>query len=374
MKGDKLMKVVVLGGAGDMGSRAVRDLATKKEVTELIIADININAAENLAAKLGEKVKAIYVDANEPKTLVKAIEGSDVVASAMGPFYKYEKVAVKAAIAARVNYVSICDDYDAVESILPLDEEAKNLGLSILTGLGWTPGISNILARKGAEQLDEVEEINIYWAGSANDATGLAVTLHTIHIFTGMVTSFMDGKRVEIPAGSGKEKVEFIEPVGFVDMYHLGHPEPVTLPLYIPNVKTVTLKGGLKESYLNQLAIAVARLGLTNTAGKKQALGKMLKALLPVLEKIQRPAVPMSGIRVDIKGYLQGKKQHLVYQAADHMDNLTGVPLAIGALMMGKGEITRKGVFAPEAAVDPDRFIDELAQRNIKVVCTKGIS
>ncbi|MFY9312391.1 MAG: saccharopine dehydrogenase C-terminal domain-containing protein, partial [Tepidanaerobacteraceae bacterium] len=217
-------------------------------------------------------------------------------------------------------------------------------------------------------------EINIYWAGSANDATGLAVTLHTIHIFTGMVTSFMDGKRVEIPAGSGKENVEFIEPVGFVDMYHLGHPEPVTLPLYIPNVKTVTLKGGLKESYLNQLAIAVARLGLTNTAGKKQALGKLLKALLPVLEKIQRPAVPMSGIRVDIKGYLQGKKQHLVYQAADHMDNLTGVPLAIGALMMGKGEISRKGVFAPEAAVDPDRFIDELAQRNIKVVCTKGIS
>ena len=63
-----------------------------------------------------------------------------------------------------------------------------------------------------------------------------------------------------------------------------------------------------------------------------------------------------------------------MYQAADHMDNLTGVPLAIGALMMGKGEITRKGVFAPEAAVDPDRFIDELAQRNIKVVCTKGIS
>jgi hypothetical protein len=42
--------------------------------------------------------------------------------------------------------------------------------------------------------------------------------------------------------------------------------------------------------------------------------------------------------------------------------------------MMGKGEISRKGVFAPEAAVDPDRFIDELAQRNIKVVCTKGIS
>ncbi|NLC45955.1 MAG: saccharopine dehydrogenase [Firmicutes bacterium] len=368
------MRVVVLGGAGDMGSRAVRVLATKEEVTELIIADINIKAAEKLASELGKKVKAVYIDANKPDTLVKVMHGMDVVASAMGPFYKYEKVAVKAAMTAKVNYVSICDDYDATESILPLDEEAKKLGLSILTGLGWTPGISNILARKGADQLDEVEEINIYWAGSANDATGLAVTLHTIHIFTGKITSFINGKKVEIPAGSEKERVEFIEPLGYVDMYHLGHPEPVTLPLYIPRVKTVTLKGGLKESYLNTLAIIVAKLGLTSTTGRKQALGKVLKTLLPILEKIQKPAVPMSGIRVDIKGTLNGKKQHLVYQAADHMDNLTGVPLAIGALMMGKGEITRKGVFAPEAAVDPDRFIEELSKRNVEVVCTKGIS
>ncbi|HHX24887.1 MAG TPA: NAD(P)H-binding protein [Thermoanaerobacterales bacterium] len=368
------MKIVVLGGAGDMGSRAVRDLAAKPEVKELIIADINTAAAEKLAKELDNKVKAVYIDANKPDTLVEAIKGKDVVASAMGPFYRYEKVAVEAALDAGVNYVSICDDYDAVESILPLDKRAKELGLSVLTGLGWTPGISNVLARKGADDLDEVEEINIYWAGSANDAVGLAVTLHTIHIFTGRITSFLQGKKVEIPAGSRKERVEFIEPVGFVDMYHLGHPEPVTLPLYIPGVKTVTLKGGLKESFLNKLAIAVSRLGLTNTVGKKQTLGKILKASLPILEKIQKPETPMSGIRVDIKGRLDGKKQHLVYQATDNMNNLTGVPLAIGALMIGNGEITRKGVFAPEAAINPDRFIDELSQRNIKVVCTKGIS
>ncbi len=96
--------------------------------------------------------------------------------------------------------------------------------------------------------------------------------------------------------------------------------------------------------------------------------------MLPILEKIQKPAVPLSGIRVDVKGYLNGKRQHLVYQAVDHMSNLTGVPLAIGAMMIARGEITRKGVFAPEAAVNPDRFIKELAERNIKVVQTKGVS
>jgi lysine 6-dehydrogenase len=366
------MKIIVLGGAGDMGSRAVADLAARSEVSEVTIADIDKTAAEKLAQELGHKVKAVYIDATRPETLVEAMKGNDVVASAMGPFYRFEKPAVEAAMAAGVDYVSICDDYDAVESILPLDEKAKERGLRVLTGLGWTPGISNILALKGARQLDEVEEINISWAGSASDATGLAVVLHTIHIFTGRVTSFQEGKKVEIPAGSGKERVEFLDPLGVVDMYHLGHPEPVTLPLYIPGVKTITLKGGLKESSLNTLAILVSRLGLTSTPKKKQAMGSLLKKLLPLFEKLVKPAVPMSGIRVDIKGSLRDQKQHLVYQAADHMNNLTGVPLAIGALMLGKGEIERTGVFAPEAAVDPDRFIEALAERDIEVVCTQG--
>lgn len=365
------MKIIVLGGAGDMGSRAVRDLAGQPDVTELTIADINTSVAKKLARELGDKVKTTYIDATRPETLVEAMRGRDVAASALGPFYRFEKPAVEAAIKAGVNYVSICDDYDAVESILPLDEKVKEMGLHVLTGMGWTPGISNILALKGAGELDEVEEINISWAGSSSDATGLAVVLHTIHIFTGRVTSFKSGKKVEVLAGSGKEKVEFVEPLGTVDMYHLGHPEPVTLPLYIPAVQTVTLKGGLKESSLNTLAIIVARLGLTNSPKKKQAMGAILKKFLPVFEKFVKPAVPMSAIRVDIKGYSEGKRQHIVYQAADHMNNLTGVPLAIGALMLGKGEIKRTGVFAPEAAIDPDAFIQALSQRNIKVTRTQ---
>jgi len=35
--------------------------------------------------------------------------------------------------------------------------------------------------------------------------------------------------------------------------------------------------------------------------------------------------------------------------------------------MIGRGQVQRKGVFAPEAedGIDPDRFLDELAKRGI---------
>lgn len=362
------MRIMVVGGAGDMGSRAVRDLAQQSEVKSLIIADYNDAKAQALADSLKDrKVTALRVDANDHNSLVSAMEQCDVVASAVGPFYRFEAKCAAAAIDARRHYVSICDDYDAAQAVLDLGERARERGITVLTGMGWTPGISNVLARKAVDELDSAEEINVAWGSSASDSEGYAVILHTLHIFSGTVPSFRNGQLIEVRAGSGRERVSFPQPVGEVNVFHLGHPEPVTLPRTFTSVKTVTLKGGLSEEFLNRLAILMNKLRLTNTPRKRDALGKLLKPLLPALGRIGRPANPCSAVRVDVKGAKAGQRAHITYGAADHMNNLTGVPLAIGALMLGRGEIARRGVVAPEACVPPDAFIAELAQRGIRV-------
>ena len=71
---------------------------------------------------------------------------------------------------------------------------------------------------------------------------GLAVILHTLHIFTGKVVSFQDGEFIEVQAGSGKEIVAFPAPLGKITVFHLGHPEPVTLPRYLPGVRRLPSK------------------------------------------------------------------------------------------------------------------------------------
>jgi len=43
------------------------------------------------------------------------------------------------------------------------------------------------------------------------------------------------------------------------------------------------------------------------------------------------------------------------------MGGVTGVPLATALAMFAGGKIGRRGVFAPEGAIDPDAFFDELA-------------
>jgi lysine 6-dehydrogenase len=367
-----MTKIIVLGGAGDMARRAVRELAAEPDVTQVTIADVNLEAAEELAAELNwaatePKVRAVFVDANQHEGLVEAIRGHDAAASGIGPFYRYERPVALAAIEARVPYVSLCDDYDGVEAVLELDQAARDAGVTVLTGLGWTPGLSNLLARKGIEALDEAEAVHIAWGSSASDSEGYAVILHTMHAFTGMVPSRQYGWSIHVPAGSDKEAIRYPEPLGTIFCYHVGHPEPVTLPRTYPQLETVTLKGGLSEQPLNDLAIALARLRLTDTPAKKEAMGQIIKAALPALSQLDQPENPVSGIRVDVKGRRDGAPAAVSYGAVAHMNDLTALPLAIGALMLARGEIQAPGVVPPEAVIEPGPFLAELEKRGVTV-------
>ena len=360
------MRIVSLGGAGAMGRLAVRDLAAKDVVEELTIADYNLSEAEGLARELGDKCTAKKVDANNPSELVDVVRGYDVALGTIGPFYKYETKMARACIEAGVNYVSICDDYDAAAAILELDEEAKKAGITMITGVGWTPGVTNVLARKGTNQLDEVEEIAVAWGCHASDTVGKAVTLHTMHIFTGTVPSYQGGRTVWTPAGSGCEKLRFPDPVGEVYVYHVGHPEPVTIPRYI-NAKTVTLKGGLVEDYLSKLTMLMARLRLLDTPRKKDILGAIINPMLPYLEMIDKPVETCSACRVDITGKKKNKWVRIVYGAAAHMDLLTGLPASVAVQMIGEGLVKKKGVMAPEACLDPSEFLKRLEAGGIRL-------
>jgi len=55
------MKVIVLGGAGDMGSQTVETLARHPEVRRITIADRNVAGAEALARRLAEVGPEIIV-------------------------------------------------------------------------------------------------------------------------------------------------------------------------------------------------------------------------------------------------------------------------------------------------------------------------
>ncbi|HEY8487570.1 MAG TPA: saccharopine dehydrogenase NADP-binding domain-containing protein [Thermaerobacter sp.] len=369
------MRFVVFGGGGDMGRRAVLELVRTPGVAQVTVADLNLEAARSVAAAAGAqaaagcRVTAEAVDVLAPGAAAALMAGHDVAVGAAGPFYLLEEPLVRAAIDARRLYISLCDDHDAARRVLALDEPARAAGVTVLTGLGWTPGLTNLCVRHAAQRMDQVEAAHIAWAGSSADSRGWAVVLHTMHIFSGRVTTFAGGRWEEVPAGTGAERVLFPPPVGPVTVFHVGHPEPVTLPRFIPGLQEVRLKGGLSEPALNRLAVSFGRWGLMASHRRRQRLGAVLKPLLPLLERIGAPGQPASGLYVRVRGRAGGRAVERVYRAAAPMASLTAVPLALGALWMAAGRIQGPGVLAPEApgGPDPEEFFQELERRGVVV-------
>jgi lysine 6-dehydrogenase len=159
------MKLIVLGGAGDMGSRAVEDLAQTPGVERVTIADLDTARAAQLAATLPRgcaRVDVKRIDANDPSSLVEAMRGYDVAASALGPFHRFESTLVEAAIAAGVDYASVCDEWSPADQVFTqFAQKAKEAGRVILIGLGASPGATNVAFRYLADQMDVVRRANI---------------------------------------------------------------------------------------------------------------------------------------------------------------------------------------------------------------------
>ena len=156
-----------------MGSSAVRTLAGISEVDEVVIGDINVERAREIAEEIGEKVSAEKVDIRKHEELVRILRGFDVVLNCVGPFYEWAEPVIRGAMDAGSNYVDICDDHDPTERMMQMDEEVKKAGILALIGCGWTPGLSNILARYGAEKLGVSDEIRISWVGGSRRQHGL---------------------------------------------------------------------------------------------------------------------------------------------------------------------------------------------------------
>jgi len=370
--------IVVLGGAGTMGSEVIRQLIRRSDA-KITVADANSKALSRLAAELGDRIDTSVVDANDFSGLVQLMKGADVAVSTVGPFYKYGSKVVKASIAAGVNFVDIDDDFDATQESLSLDEEAKKAGTTAIIGMGASPGITNIIAKYGADKLERVNEIRLFWAESAIDPTGPAALSHWFHIISGDIPVFSNGDWVNVKGFSEPEIVEFLPPVGRLEVYYTGHPEPVTLPRYIKGVKNVSIKGALFPPGIMGLYKTLIDTGFgspeTFIVGEgvsmpfRELSSRIIRAMprfapeffgeifKEAIEKYQSCA---GTFKIEVSGEKGGEEMKYVYDLlADSVSRGTATPAAMAALMLLEGKVKQKGVLAPEGALDANLFFAE---------------
>jgi len=373
------MRFIVVGGSGEMGSAASYDLVRSEGVEEVVIVSRSANK-EKLHPKLreSEKVKVKNLDIYDEQGMIEEMKHYDAVVNCVGPFYSTGYRVARLAIEAKVDYVDIADDYDAVQVMQDdkLDQEAKSAGITVLYGMGADPGTANVLAKYAADKMDSVDEIEFFWVLGASDCKGKAVWEHVLHMNSGLIPQFIDGKLQDVPAGSGDETVNFIEPFGSCRVHYVGHPEPLTIPKYIPGVKRVVNKGGILPNWVNEGIKMQNQWGFTSPE-PVEVEGQTVKPreLAMELWSSRPPEGELgdykSGVKVVVKGSVKGEETTYTYDLGGNTGPGTGIPASIAAQMIVRKDVDVKGVVAPEGCIDPDIYLAEFVKRKAVIYESK---
>ncbi|OYV88111.1 MAG: hypothetical protein B7Z63_01275 [Ignavibacteriae bacterium 37-53-5] len=250
-----------------------------------------------------------------------------------------------------------------------LDELARKAKILLVLGLGGCPGIDNVLVRSAANRLDEVEEIRTAWVMSGADPGGLALSYHLLYSLSWKAFTVNDGKMIEVQSfRDGKEKLAFPAPVGEIDVFHIGHPEPITLWRTFPNAKLVENKTTFVPSEVNELILKLGKV-IRGEECPLKANGSVIDSMDSAARHLHKTCKnlenvrPEAALRVEVGGVKKGKRRRVIFSSVGRLARATGIPASIGAIVISKSKTKMKGVHPPEACIEPNDFLYEILDR-----------
>ena len=361
------MKILVTGATGVMGRRVTAELAQSGEIEELLITSRDGSEATRVASLFGGgRVRGAALDVTDTSAFIGLARGVDVVVNAAGPGYLFEVECVRATIDAGTHYVSLCDDVVVTERVAALDPAARDAGVTVISGCGLSPGLTNLMVGLAAAELDEPEEIEIALGASSADPSGQATTLHFLAMMASTATSITDHTNDDAPAGTAPKLIYFPDPVGWVETFRSGHPEVTTMATTYPNLRFLRFRIGLTERAAMDVVRASAAARLLASEKQRRLWLRVSEPLRPMLESMPPRGASWTSARVDVRGAAGGRAQTVSLAVVDRIANLAAVPLARAALEAGTAGL-KKGVLTPEAAFEPRSFLGSVSRRGVRV-------
>jgi Semialdehyde dehydrogenase, NAD binding domain len=311
-------------GAGAVGARTARQLSSTPGV-EVLISSHDRSRANTVAEAMGPTVTA--VDAVMPADV------DAVVIATPAPQHEFAEPFLHAGVPV----VTTTDDREDCWRLLSLDGLASDLGLSLVVGAGFAPGLSCLLARFATASFESVDEIHVAKHGTGGPAC--ARQHHHALASTGQI--WRDGDWRDRTGGSGRELCWFPDPVGAHDCYNAELPDPLLL-----------LRGFPTADRLSARMSATRRDRLTSR--------------LPMLRK-PHPEGGLGGIRVEVRGVRNGQRSNEVLGAIDRPGIAAGAVAAVAAIRIALVPGKHIGaIVLSDAEIDTAAFLEDLAERGVK--------
>lgn len=392
-----MTQYVVLGGAGAMGRITVRDLVETcdpKRPATIVIADFDLGKAQALAQELSDvRVRAVRIDVRNRPEAARLLAGSFVLINCLQ--YQLNLEAMELALALRCHYVDLGGLFHMTRKQLELHERFREISRTALLGMGAAPGITNVLARLAADQLDTVTEIHAR-VGSMDatrykpsPALAVSYSLQTVlEEFSFEPAVFTRGEFRFVTPMSGAVPHRFPAPIGLRKPMYTLHSEVATLPLSFQHqgLRECSFKIAFDPEFTDRVRF-LRDLGMASHEEIELSDGRRV-APIAVVNRVamsQKPGVRVGKlkqyevVRAIVKGIRKGKRVTFVQDLHTAgmprwgigLDIDTGSPPAVAAQMLAEGLITERGAVPPEVAVPPQEFFARLKKRQMKLSCRK---
>jgi saccharopine dehydrogenase (NAD+, L-lysine-forming) len=371
-----LSRIAVLG-AGAMGSAAAILLARHDDV-DLLVLDVDGGRAARVAELAGAEGRGFDAHAGG---LASVLEGVAAVAACLP--YRLNLEVMEAALAAGCHYADLGGLYHVTIKQWELDPRFREAGLSAVMGIGSAPGITNVLARLGADRLDEGSVRSIDLVNGAIDLSegggefGVPYSAETIlDEFTLPAIVFEDGRLREVEAGSGVIDWSFPEPIGTQPAMYTLHSEPATLPRTIPGVRDVRWRLALPRP-VHEGFVFLVRAGLASRDPVMTSSGPVVprEALAAVLNRLSAAdGEPSDREVIDVRVVGSSGGTPATYRSLASFEPSpeglsagafgTAIPIATTVRWLAEGRVP-SGVHPPETALDPAAFIADLEREGV---------
>lgn len=392
------MKVVVNGASGIQGMSAMIYLLEQDDVKRVLASDnYNLTRLQERVESLNdERLVMTQLDSTEEKAATEAFMGYDVVVNAAHTPGGYINT-TRAALKAGANYLDMGSSGEEPLQF-ELGDGFKEKGITAITSMGTAPGLSNIMAVYCMNKLDKTESIDYKW-GVVDVVPPEEHTrpLYWGYGFDGIMALvsgpslvYEDDELKNLRPRARPDVFHFKDPVGPQVIMGFPHPEPRHLSESFPKtgIKHIMYRQAfdpdseLKYCFLRDLGFA-NKTEAIEVKGTKVIPFDVLKVLLDQLppEK-KKPAHTVSEGNCLVQGWQDGKKVEIRLMIRTSPDSemhqrytgkgafgsyRTGICGAMAGVLLGRGLITKKGVYRPELCVPPELYIQEQAKVGMEI-------
>ena len=161
---NKLIKILIVGGYGTFGGRLVELLENESRLILIVAGRSSEKAQSFCKSRIDIKaslVPAVFNRGQNPGQQLKLIQ-PDIVVDASGPFQSYGNEAyalVEACIQNKIHYMDLADASGFVDGIGRFEQDAKEAGVFVLSGVSSFPVLSSLVVRELSSDIKKVHSI-----------------------------------------------------------------------------------------------------------------------------------------------------------------------------------------------------------------------